>query len=168
MGRDWPAKTIAECASSGPYSTQIGPFGKALMADEYTESGVPVLRGVNVNRGRFHDSDFVFIDEATADRLSKFESYPDDVLLVHKGTLGQIGLMPRQRRYPRYIMGNSMMRVRCDPAKLLPEYLYYWLSSGAGQHYLFSRISQPGVPQLQPPLPTLRQAQLLVPPLSEQ
>lgn len=168
MATKWPIRSIAECASAEPYATQIGPFGKALMADEYVNVGVPVLRGVNVNRGRFHDDDFVFVDEATADRLRKFESHPGDVLLVHKGTLGQIGLMPRCRRYSRYIMGNSMMKVRCDPAKLLPEYLYYWLSSADGQHYLFSRISQVGVPQIQTPLTTLRQAALPVPPLSEQ
>jgi type I restriction enzyme, S subunit len=161
-------RTIAECASSEAYSTQIGPFGKALMANQYTETGVPVLRGVNVNRGRFHDDDFVFVDFETADRLSKFESYPDDVLLVHKGTLGQIGLMPRKRKHSRYIMGNSMMRVRCDPKKLLPDYLYYWLSSAEGQHYLFSRVSQVGVPQIQTPLTTLRQATLPVPTLPEQ
>lgn len=129
MVGEWPLLTIAECASPEAYSTQIGPFGKALMANQYTESGVPVLRGVNVNRGRFHDDEFVFIDHETADRLSKFESYPGDVLLVHKGTLGQIGLVPRSRKFSRYIMGNSMMRVRCDPAKLLPEYLYYWRTS---------------------------------------
>ncbi len=168
MAGKWPVRTIAECASAEPYSTQIGPFGKALMAEEYAESGVPVLRGVNVNRGRFHDDDFVFVDETTADRLRKFESFPGDVLLVHKGTLGEIGLMPRRRRYPRYIMGNSMMRVRCDQQKLLPEYLYYWLSSRAGQHYLFSRVSQVGVPQIQTPLKTLREAALPVPPLPEQ
>jgi type I restriction enzyme, S subunit len=168
MPSEWPLKTIAECATTEPYSTQIGPFGKALMADEYATEGVPILRGVNVNRGRFHDDDFVFIDEQTADRLHKFESYPGDVLLVHKGTLGQIGLMPVKRRYARYIMGNSMLRVRCDPAKLLPEFLYYWLSSADGQHYLFSRVSQVGVPQIQTPLATLRQATLPVPPLSEQ
>jgi type I restriction enzyme S subunit len=168
MRSDWPIRTIAECASPEPYSTQIGPFGKALMADQYSESGIPVLRGINVNQGRFHDDDFVFIDSATAGRLSKFESFPGDVLLVHKGTLGQIGLMPNVRKYPRYIMGNSMMRVRCDATKLLPEYLYYWLSSTEGQHYIFSRVSQVGVPQIQTPLTTLRQASLPVPPLSEQ
>jgi type I restriction enzyme S subunit len=165
---DWPIKTIAECASHEPYSTQIGPFGKALMAEQYTDSGVPVLRGVNVNRGRFHDDDFVFIDHETADRLRKFESFPGDVLLVHKGTLGQIGLMPRQRKHPRYIMGNSMMRVRCDQTKLLPEYLYYWLSSSFGLHYLLSRVSQVGVPQIQTPLTTLRQAAFPIPPISTQ
>ncbi len=168
MAGEWLLRTIAECASAEAYSTQIGPFGKALMAGEYTEAGVPVLRGVNVNRGRFYDDEFVFIDDETADRLSKFESFPGDVLLVHKGTLGQIGLMPSGRKYPRYIMGNSMMRVRCDPAKLIPEYLYYWLSSAEGQHYIFSRVSQVGVPQIQTPLTTLRQATLLVPPIEEQ
>jgi type I restriction enzyme S subunit len=168
MVSDWPLETIAQCASSEPYSTQIGPFGKALMAHEYTQSGVPVLRGVNVNHGRFYDDAFVFISEGKANQLSKFESYPGDVLLVHKGTLGEIGLMPSKRRYPRYILGNSMMRVRCDPAKLLPEYLFYWLSSSEGQHYLFSRISQVGVPQLQTPLTTLREAVLPVPPIPEQ
>ncbi len=167
MMSEWPRKTIAECAAPEAYATQIGPFGKALVADEYVESGVPVLRGVNVNRGRFHDDDFAFIDDETADRLAKFESFPGDVLLVHKGPLGEIGLMPKDRQYPRYIMGNSMMRVRCDPERLLPEYLYYWLTSAEGQHYLFSRVSQVGVPQIQTPLTTLRQAELPVPPLSE-
>ncbi len=168
MGGEWQVRTIAECAAKEPYSTQIGPFGKALMADQYSVLGVPVLRGVNVNRGRFHDDDFVFVDSDTANRLAKFESFPGDVLLVHKGTLGQIGLMPARRRFPRYIMGNSMMRVRCDPEKLVPEYLYYWLSSTAGRQYLLSRVSQVGVPQLHSPLSTLRAAALPVPPLQEQ
>ncbi|AFY60094.1 restriction endonuclease subunit S [Synechococcus sp. PCC 6312] len=165
---EWTRKTIAQCAADEPYSTQIGPFGKALTPQEYTSSGVPLLRGVNVNSGRFYDDGFVFISEETADRLSKFESFPGDVLLVHKGTLGQIGLMPKNRKFDRYIMGNSMLRVKCDPEKLLPEYLYYWLSSSEGQHYLFSRVSQVGVPQIQQPLTTLRQASLPVPPLYEQ
>jgi type I restriction enzyme S subunit len=123
---------------------------------------------VNVNRGRFHDDDFVFISEEDADRLSKFESFPEDVLLVHKGTLGEIGLMPYRRRFKRYIMGNSMLRVRCDRTKLLPEFLYYWLRSPEGRHYLFSRVSQVGVPQIQRPLTTLREAALPVPPVGEQ
>lgn len=41
MASEWPLKTIAECATSEAYSTQIGPFGKALMASEYTLGQVP-------------------------------------------------------------------------------------------------------------------------------
>ena len=168
MTFDWPLKTIADCAAPEPYSTQIGPFGKALTPEDYTSSGVPLLRGVNVNQGRFYDDGYVFVSEETADRFTKFESFPGDVLLVHKGTLGRIGLMPVQRKYHRYLMGNSMLRVKCNKRMLLPEYLYYWLSSSQGQHYLFSRVSQVGVPQLQTPLTTLRQAVLPVPPVATQ
>jgi len=164
----WPLLTIAECASDEPYSTQIGPFGKALTPEAYKPSGVPLLRGVNVNSGRFHDDDYVFISEEDADRLAKFESFPGDVLLVHKGTLGPIGLMPENRKYARYIMGNSMLRVRCDRSKLLPDYLRYWLKSTTGQCYLLSRVSQVGVPQLHRPLTTLREATLPVPPVTVQ
>lgn len=168
MTDSWPLRTIADCASPEPYATQIGPFGKALTPEEYTPSGVPLLRGVNVNQGRFHDDDFVFISEETADRMWKYESFPGDVLFVHKGTLGKIGLMPKSRRFDRYIMGNSMLRVRCDHSKLLPEYLYYWLCSADGQHYILSRVSQVGVPQIQRPLTTLREATLPVPPVGYQ
>src|ERR1017187_1650745 len=56
----------------------------------------------------------------------------------------------------------------CDRSKLLPEFLYYWLTSEWGQQYLFSRVSQVGVPQIQTPLTTLRQAALPVPSIREQ
>ena len=167
---NWPIRTIAECASADPYSTQIGPFGEKIRAENYTARGAPVLRGTNVNpEGRFHDDDFVFIDPRLAEsEFNKFVCEADDVILCHKGTLGKIGIIPKQSRYKKYIMGNSMMKVRCDPTKLNPLYLYYWLSSRDGQHYLFSRVSQVGVPQIQRPLSSLREARLPVPPLHEQ
>jgi type I restriction enzyme S subunit len=119
--------------------------------------------------GRFYDDDFVFIDPGVAEReFSKFICEAEDVILCHKGTLGKIGIIPTNSRFSKYVMGNSMMRVRCDRAKLVPLYLYYWLCSPEGQHYLFSRVSQVGVPQIQKPLTTLREAPLRVPPLHEQ
>lgn len=170
MATDWPILTVAECASDEPYATQIGPFGEKLRAGSYTTTGVPVLRGTNVNPdGRFHDDAFVFIDPAVAEKeFAKFVCEADDVILCHKGTLGKIGVIPRKNRFGKYIMGNSMMKVRCDRAKLEPLYLYYWLCSIDGQNYIFSRVSQVGVPQIQRPLTTLREASLPVPPLAEQ
>ena len=166
----WPRKSIAECAADEPYSTQIGPFGNKIRAKIYTPDGAPVLRGTNVNPdGRFHDDDFVFVSHEYADsELDKFVCEADDVVLCHKGTLGKIGIIPKQSRFPKYIMGNSMMKVRCNPRLLHPLYLYYWLCSRDGQHYLFSRVSQVGVPQIQRPLSTLREAEIPLPPLSEQ
>jgi type I restriction enzyme S subunit len=106
--------------------------------------------------------------EVAETEFSKFVCEADDVILCHKGTLGKIGIVPKHSRYKRYIMGNSMMKVRCDRRKLEPHFLYYWLTSQAGQDYLFSRVSQVGVPQIQRPLTTLREATIPLPPLPEQ
>jgi type I restriction enzyme S subunit len=170
MASEWPILTVAACAASEPHSTQIGPFGEKIRAEHYTLTGAPVLRGTNVNPdGRFHDDDFVFIESARAEsEFGKFVCEADDVILCHKGTLGKIGIIPKDSRFKKYIMGNSMLKIRCDKSKLEPLYLYYWLSSQAGQDYLFSRVSQVGVPQIQRPLSTLREASLPVPPLWEQ
>jgi type I restriction enzyme, S subunit len=170
MAGDWPILTVAECASSEPYSTQIGPFGDKIRAENYTPTGAPVLRGTNVNSdGRFYDDDFVFIESDLAEaEFGKFICEADDVILCHKGTLGKIGIIPRKSRFKKYIMGNSMMKVRCDRSKLEPLYLYYWLCSQDGQDYIFSRVSQVGVPQIHRPLTTLREASFPVPPLAEQ
>jgi type I restriction enzyme S subunit len=170
MAGDWPLRTIGECAADEPYSTQIGPFGDKIRSDTYTAQGAPVLRGTNVNTdARFHDGDFAFIDRTSADaEFGKFVCEADDVILCHKGTLGKIGIIPNRSRFKKYIMGNSMMKVRCDRTKLEPLFLYYWLTSHDGQDYLFSRVSQVGVPQIQRPLTTLREATLPVPPIPEQ
>jgi type I restriction enzyme, S subunit len=169
MVANWEDTTVAECAANVPYSTQIGPFGSKIKAEIYKDRGVPVLRGINVNGGRFHDDDFVFVSEEYADaELRKFEARANDVVLVHKGSLGHIGIIPENSRYKRYIMGNSMMKVQCDPERVLPLYLYYWLSSSEGRDYLLSRVSQVGVPQIQRPLSTLREARFHRPPIEEQ
>ena len=168
LNSGWPLISIAECAANEPHSTQIGPFGNKIRAETYTPIGIPVLRGVNVNQGRFYDDDFVFISEEAATNLRAFECLPDDVILVHKGTLGKIGIIPHNRKYNSYIMGNSMMRVRCNQSKVLPLFLYYWLSSVEAQHYLLNRVSQVGVPQIQHPLTTLRKATFRCPPIKAQ
>ena len=170
MHPDWTIRTIQECASDEPYSTQIGPFGNKIRAKIYTPTGAPVLRGTQVNTdGRYHDGDYVFVSEEYAEEeLQKFVCEADDIILCHKGTLGKIGIIPRNGKFDRYIMGNSMMKVRCNRDLIEPLYLYYFLCSGAGQHYLFSRVSQVGVPQIQRPLTTLRECEVPLPPIEEQ
>ena len=170
MGSEWTYSTIADCASEEPFSTQIGPFGNKIKAEIYTPEGAPVLRGTNVNTdSRFNDADFVFIDQDYADsEFEKFTCKAGDVVLCHKGTLGKIGIIPKDSRFETYIMGNSMMKVRTDEEKLNSSFLYYWLCSFEGQDYLFSRVSQVGVPQIQRPLSSLREAEIPLPPLPEQ
>lgn len=101
MNSEWPSISVEECAANKPHSTQIGPFGNKIRAETYTPNGIPVLRGVNVKQGRFNDDDYVFVSEEAAAELKVFECLPNDVILVHKGTLGKIGIIPSNCKYKR-------------------------------------------------------------------
>ena len=79
-----------------PDGSVDGPFGSNLPASAYTESGIPVIRGVNLSLGkeRFKANDFVFVSDHTADRLERCNCLPNDIIFTKKGTLGQTGIVP--------------------------------------------------------------------------
>ena len=80
----------------------MGPFGSDIKTDNFVEEGVPVVRGGNLRNG-FVDRDFVFLTEAKADDLKNAIAFPGDIVVTHRGTLGQVGVIPKNASFPRYV-----------------------------------------------------------------
>jgi type I restriction enzyme S subunit len=166
---EWIETSVAELAKHEPNAAQIGPFGSKIKAENYVSEGVPYLRGANVNTSeRFNDDDFVFLNPDFCVGLKQFFCKPKDIVLVHRGTIGKFGLIPPNPRYPRYVLGNSMLKLTCDPAKADADFVYYWFCSPEGQEFILSRVAQTGVPAIASPLRTLRECKIPLPPLGEQ
>ena len=102
-----------------------------------------------------------------ADSLNKANAHRGDIVITHRGTLGQIVFIPQDSRYDRYVISQSQFRVRCND-KVLPEYLVYYFHTPIGQHKLLSNASQVGVPALARPSSTFQQIEVELPELSIQ
>ena len=89
---DWNVKTIDDIKGKKPYSIAMGPFGSNITKNNFLPSGVPVIRGANLNSDRFNEAEFVFISEAKADSLKSSNAFPKDIVITHRGTLGQVGM----------------------------------------------------------------------------
>ena len=163
MGRDWRNVSIEEIASK----IAMGPFGSDIKTDNFVSSGVPVIRGCNLTLGRFNGFDFVFLTEDKADQLANANVLPDDLVFTHRGTLGQVGLVPAEP-FKRYVVSQSQMMLRCDPKSADPRFIYYFFRSPAGQHALLMNTSQTGVPAISRPTTSLKSIHLSLPPLPEQ
>ena len=51
-------------AASKPYALIGGPFGSKLTSGDYIDEGIPVIRGSNLNGGRYLEEDnFVYVSE---------------------------------------------------------------------------------------------------------
>jgi type I restriction enzyme S subunit len=145
-----------------------GPFGSELVRSDYTDTGVPVIRGTNLGSGerRFYTDDFVFVSEAKADDLARHVARPGDVVITQRGTLDQVGLVPAGTRWPRFVLSQSQMKLTCDPAKADPEYIYYWLLTPESRDYTARHAITTGVPHTN--LAILRQTPVRLPPPAQQ
>ena len=145
----------------------MGPFGSNIKVSCFVDSGVPVLNGSNLEGFSLSEKEFRFVTKEKADSLNKANAHRGDIVITHRGTLGQIAFIPQDSRYDRYVISQSQFRVRCND-KVLPEYLVYYFHTPIGQHKLLSNASQVGVPALARPSSTFQQIEVELPELSIQ
>jgi type I restriction enzyme, S subunit len=142
----------------------MGPFGSNIRAENFISEGVPVIRGGNLTDG-LRDEDFVFISEEKADGLRSANAFEEDIVITHRGTLGQVGLIPKGARYPRYVVSQSQMVLTVNRSLATPHFLLHYLQSSEGQYQLLANTSQTGVPAIARPTTSLRAIRLVVSPV---
>lgn len=145
----------------------MGPFGSNIKVSCFVDSGVPVLNGSNLEGFSLSEKAFRYVTREKADSLNKANAHHGDIVITHRGTLGQIVFIPQDSRYDRYVISQSQFRVRCND-KVLPEYLVYYFHTPIGQHKLLSNASQVGVPALARPSSTFQQIEVELPELNIQ
>lgn len=160
----WGTVKFQALAAEEPASFAIGPFGSRITKENYVPVGVPVVRGVNLTRGAFVDEDFVYISDEKADELSSSNLAAGDLVFTHRGTIGQVSMIPRNPRFERYILSSSQVKARLNPEKAVPEFYYYWFRSAVGQRALLANASTVGVPGIASPLSTIRSIEVPHPP----
>jgi type I restriction enzyme S subunit len=123
-------KLFEEYISKEKKALISGPFGSDISAKYFVDEGVPVIRGNNLSTGfvKFIDNGFAYITEEKADELNAY-AICDDIVFTAVGTLGQVGIIPKESKYKKYTISNKQIRVRLDTSKLNPLYAFYWFTS---------------------------------------
>ncbi len=145
----------------------MGPFGSNLKVDNFISEGVPVIRGMNLHEGGFNKKNFAFVSEEKANSLKRCLAYPDDLVFTHRGTLGQVGIIPRIG-FEKYLVSQSQMRLSVNKKYLDPKYLYYFFKSSLGQKELLKNSSQVGVPAIANPTKSLKEVEITIPSIAIQ
>lgn len=145
----------------------MGPFGSNIKVECFVDAGIPVLNGSNLDGFALKEDSFRYVTEEKADSLGKANAHKGDVVITHRGTLGQIVFIPKDSLFDRYVISQSQFRVRCNE-KILPEYLVYYFHTRIGQHKLLSNASQVGVPALARASTTFQSIEISVPDIESQ
>lgn len=163
----WQTKTLSSIAEGGSAGIGGGPFGSALGRKDYTDTGVPVIRGAQLSATRsFSHEDLVFVTESKADSHPRNLAHPGDLIVTQRGTLGQVGLIPRDAPYPRYLLSQSQMKITVDRALADAKFVFYALRAPNATTRLTDHALVAGVPHIN--LGILRNFQLDLPPVKVQ
>jgi len=87
-----------------------------------------------------------------------------DIVLTHRGTLGQAAFIAESSLYERYVVSQSQFYLRCDLEQVNPAFIVLYFHSDAGRHALLANRSSSGVPSIARPVTYLRSIRLLIPP----
>ena len=111
-----------------------GPFGSALKRGELQKTGIPVYEQqhaiIGTRNFRF------FVDSQKYEELKRFTVRTDDIIISCSGTIGKASII--KKNDPKGIISQALLILRCDAKKILPEYLYYFLTSSRGFHAITS------------------------------
>lgn len=163
---DWELEEIINLKGDNKRSIAMGPFGSNIKAENFIDFGVPVIRGTNMNFAKYVDGEFVYLSENKADELIGSNCVEGDLVFTHRGTIGQVCLVPS--KFPRYVISQSGMKLTVNPNLINNEFLFYFFKSAFGQFQLLKYESQVGVPSISNPLTSLKEIEVPVPPLTEQ
>jgi len=164
---DWKLIKVEDIKSQDARSIISGPFGSNIGRKYFVDSGVPVIRGNNITTGfqKFIDKGFVFITPEKANELNTWAER-DDLVFTAAGTLGQVGIIPKNSKYERYIISNKQLRLRVDKDIINPLFAFYWFSTPKMVQLIKRRDTGSTIPLIN--LSVLKNLPVVVPPLEEQ
>lgn len=146
----------------------MGPFGSDIKVEYFLKQGVPVLNGSNIAEVKLKDgfSNFVSYDRAKGYR--KAVAKRGDIVVTHRGTLGQIAYIPDDSEFEEYVISQSQFRVKLKSELINPIYFAYYFHTNEGQKRLLSFKSHVGVPALAQATTNFRLLDFPIRPKSEQ
>lgn len=164
MASEFEEASILNIAAPVPNATAAGPFGSNLVSRDYTETGVPVIRGQNL-LSRWVGGDFVYVSPEKAAALRTNTARPGDIVFTQRGTLGQVAMVP-DGEFPLYVISQSQMKLSIDSTKADASYVYYACTSQHFVRQVLDNAVAAGVPHIN--LGTLRALTIPLPELTEQ
>ncbi len=126
----------------------MGPFGSDIKVENFVSSGVPVLNGANIPKYKLVENEFRYVTPDKAKTFRKAIAKRGDIVITHRGTLGQISYIPENSKFDQYVISQSQFRVALNKKLVDSAYFVYYFHTSEGQKRLLANKCHVGVPAL--------------------
>jgi type I restriction enzyme S subunit len=159
--KDWDVAAIGDLPlfiADGNYSS------KYPTASEFVESGVPFIRANNLKQLTVIEKDLRFITPEKHKELAKGHLKHKDVLVITRGEIGKVGLVPKI--FEDANINAQLVLMRCTDNQVQPEYLCHLFNNK--RFSTFIENFQTGAALKQLPVGNLKKIKIPLPSISMQ
>lgn len=126
----WKIVSVRNLIRGAKLQIQDGNHGELHpVANDYVDDGIPFLMANNVRNGKVDTSSCKRIPKALADKLRIGFAKVGDMLLTHKGTVGEVGIIPEEMREDYWMLTPQVTYYRWLHHSLHNEFFYYQFQS---------------------------------------
>ena len=168
MTSNWEEEKIVSILADQRNAIAMGPFGSRIKKDNFVSDGVTIIKGGNLTDGYLNEENYDYLTEDKANELRASMAYRGDIVITHRGTIGQVGLVPESSKHEKYIVSQSQLKLTLDTNKADPYFVFYFFQSKKGRHRLLVNSSQVGVPAIARASSSVKEIKIPLPPLSVQ
>ena len=126
-GSQWQYKKLVDIASR----IKDGPGGWGVSTKDYVDSGIPVIRAINLINGECDLSDCIFISDKKHQELASHKVNSNSVLLSVRGTIGRAAVFYADE-YQEANLNAAVVTIDCKN-DVLPEFLAEFLNTEVGR-----------------------------------
>ncbi len=159
MAGDFGYRTLGDVAA-----IQTGPFGSQLHAQDYKQSGVPVVMPTNIVGRRIDSSTIAKVSQADADRLSRHKLQVGDIVFSRRGEIDKCALVTKENE--GWLCGTGCLLARVDEVRSISKYIAFHISSPETRAWLKAHAVGLVMPNLNTGI--LERLPLRLPPIHQQ
>ncbi len=132
-----------------------GPFGSAILNEDYRSGGVPLIRVADLNDWFVRDENLVFIDDELSQTMKRYQVVDGDIVVSQRGTIAMFSRVTD--KFSRWNISANLISIK-KSENISFDYLLAFLNSKYGIDQLYRRLSG----QVQPKITTDDIKQILV------
>jgi len=143
--------------------------GFAFRSKDFVETGIPLIRIGNVNKGYFDTSNLVYLPESFLNEYKKYVITSKDVLISLTGTTGKDDYGNAcfvSASFKQWFLNQRVAKLEIDEKRLVREYIFSFLRYPAIKAHLLKRGK--GIRQANLSNKDILSLKISLPPLSEQ
>lgn len=146
LPKGWRNSTLGSICAEHDGAIQTGPFGSQLHASDYLAEGIPVVMPQDIQTRRVKVDKIARISESDANRLSRHQLQPGDIVFSRRGDVGRHALVGE--REAGWLCGTGCLLVRPGAAWPSPTYLSLALDRTEAKDWLLRRAVGATMPNL--------------------